>query len=146
MLRKSLVLFITGLLILSCVVCVSAEEFDPLKTGAISVTLTEQYEKTPLVGAELRLYHIATVGINTDGQLNYIYTGTFARAGVPLDDPDLIPKLEDFISTHTVPTTKLYTDTEGTARCEDLPLGLYLIRHYQQKLSSAMGKNVELRR
>ena len=67
MLRKILALFAMGLLILSCVICVSAEEFDPQRTGAISVTLTEQYEKTPIVGAELRLYHIATVGINTAG-------------------------------------------------------------------------------
>ena len=46
------------------------------------MTLTEQYEKTPIAGAELSLHYIATVGINTDGQLNYIYTDAFAGTDI----------------------------------------------------------------
>ena len=75
--RKIVVFCLTVLMLVTCVFTVSAEEFDPAKTGSISVTLTEQYEKTPIAGAELSVYHIATVGINTDKKLNYIYTDAF---------------------------------------------------------------------
>ena len=59
---------------------------------------TEQYEKTPIAGAELSVYHIATVGINTDKKLNYIYTDDFATIGIAIDDPDLAAKLDAYLS------------------------------------------------
>ena len=70
--RKILTICLSVLLLATCAITVSAEEFDPGKTGSISVTLTEQYEKTPIAGAELSVYYIATVGINGDKKLNYI--------------------------------------------------------------------------
>ena len=128
MVRKIRALFVTALLILTCAITVSAEEFDPGKTGSISVTLTEQYEKTPITGAELSVYYIATVDIHTDGKLSYIYTEAFAKTGIAIDDPDLAGKLDGYLSAKEVPATKLHTDAKGTAVCENLPLGLYFIR------------------
>lgn len=128
MARKILMAFVTVLLILNCTITVSAETFDPGKTGSISVTLTEQYEKTPIAGAELSMYYIATVGINTDGKLNYIYTDAFAESGIEIEDPDLADKLDAYLSEHEVAATKLRTNGEGTAVWTDLPLGLYFIR------------------
>ena len=116
------------LLLIICAFTVSAEEFDSGKTGSISVTLTEQYEKTPIAGAELSVYHIATVGINTDKKLNYIYTDAFAAIGIAIDDPDLAAKLDAYLSENEVAAIKLCTDTNGTASCADLPLGLYFVR------------------
>ena len=126
--RKTVVLCLTVLLLITCVFPVSAEEFDPAKTGSISVTLAEQYEKTPIAGAELSLYYIATVGINAEKKLNYIYTEEFANTGIGLDDPELAAKLDAYLSENEVAAMKLRTDTNGTASCTDLPLGLYFVR------------------
>lgn len=126
--RKIVVLCLTVVMLVTCVFTVSAEEFDPAKTGSISVTLTEQYEKAPIAGAELSVYHIATVGINTDKKLNYIYTDAFAAIGIAIDDPDLATKLDAYLSENEVAAIKLCTDTNGTASCTDLPLGLYFVR------------------
>ncbi|MBR5474258.1 MAG: Cna B-type domain-containing protein [Lachnospiraceae bacterium] len=126
--RKILALFMMMLLSFSCATTVSAQEFDHEKKGSISVTLTEQSEKTPIVGAELSVYYIATVGINTDGKLNYMYTEAFAKTGIAMEDPELAAKLEVYLSENEEPATKVYTDAQGTAVCEDLPLGLYFVR------------------
>ena len=125
---KILIFCMTVLLLLTSVTTAAAAEFDPRKTGSISVTLTEQDEKMPVAGAELSLYCIATVGINTDGKLNYRYTGAFAGTDIPIEDPDLAAKLDAYLSEKEVAAAKLYTNTEGTAVSENLPLGLYLIR------------------
>ena len=126
--RKILTLCMALLLLLSCAIAVSAEEFDPEKTGAISATLTDPYETAPIAGAELSIYYIATVNINTDGKLSYTYTKEFADTGISLNDPDLAAKLDAYLSQNEVAATKLRTDGEGNAVCGKLPLGLYFIR------------------
>ena len=125
---KLLSLFLTVLLIITCVIAVSAEEFDPEKTGSVSVTLREQYEKTPIAGAQLSVYYIATVGINTDGNLNYIFAEEFAELDNAIDDPELAAKLDAYLSENEVPAIRVCTDENGTASCEALLPGLYLIR------------------
>ena len=72
--HKILTLCAAALLLLFCVVPVYAEEFDPEKTGSVSVTLASQPEKTPVTGAELNLYSIAAAESNPDGTLAYIFT------------------------------------------------------------------------
>ena len=126
--HKLLSLFLTVLLIITCVITVSAEEFDPEITGSVSVTLREQYDKTPIAGAQLSVYYIATVGINTDGNLNYIFTEEFAELDITIDDPELAAKLDTYLSENEVPAIRLRTDENGTAGCEALLPGLYLIR------------------
>ena len=126
--RKIFALCLTMLLLVTCVVAVSAEDFDPGKTGSISVTLTEQPGMIPIAGVELSVYHIATVDINTEGKLNYNYTETFAKTGIAIDDPELATKLDAYLSENEVTATKLCTDANGTASCTDLPLGLYFLR------------------
>ena len=126
--RKILALFAMALLIITCVNTVAAEEFDPGKTGAISVTLTEQYDKEPIVGAELSVYFVAAVYINTNGNLNYIYTDAFENSGIDMADPSLAAKLDAYVLEHNVSSVKITTDENGTATCKDLALGLYFIR------------------
>ena len=74
MIRKSIIFFVTVLLLLTCSYTVFAEEFDQSKTGSISVTLIEKKQNEPIVGAELSLYYIATVLLDADGNLIYAYT------------------------------------------------------------------------
>ena len=125
--RKILAFCIALLLILNCTVTAFAEEPDLLKTGSICVTLTEQYEKTPIVGAELSVYFIAAAGINTDGNLNYVLNEDFAGLGFAVDDPELVSKLDAYLLDNEMPAIHLITDENGTASCENLPLGLYFI-------------------
>ena len=127
--RRKFVLFcMTVCLILTSLISVAAEEFDPGKTGSISVTLTEQIGETPIAGAELSLYYVASVGVAEDGKLFYAYTGEFADTGIPLEDPLLAAKLDVYLSGKEVTAVKLRTDEEGSACFRDLPLGLYFIR------------------
>ena len=126
--RKLFLLSIAMLLVITSVTTAFAADFDPLQPGSITVTLTEQYEKTPIVGAQLQVYYIATVGINTDGNLNYIFTPDFAQLGFEIDDPELVAKLDAYLSLNQVASTTLLTDEAGTAVLTDLPLGLYFIR------------------
>lgn len=126
MMRKILTLCIALLLVMASVTGVSAEEFDPQRTGSITVTLAEQYDKIPIVGAQLQVYYIATVA--ADGALRYSYTEEFARTGIPLDDPELAAKLDGYLSQQDLPFIQMRTDENGTASCADLPLGLYFIR------------------
>ena len=126
--RKLLTLCLAVLLTLTCAVTALAEELDYEKTGSISVTLTEQYEKTPIVGAELSVYFIATVGINTDGNLNYVITEDFSGLGFAIDDPELVAKLDAYLLDNEVQAIYLRTDENGTATCDGLPLGLYFVQ------------------
>ena len=125
--RKILALSMVILLVLTCGVTAFAEDLDLLRTGSISVTLTEQYSKTPIVGAELSVYFIATVGINTDGNLNYVLNEDYAGLGFAVDDPELVSKLDAYLLDNEMPSIWLITDENGTASCENLPLGLYFI-------------------
>ena len=105
-----------------------AEEFDPRKTGSISVTLTEKKENKPIVGAELCVYHVATAHMNANGNWDYTYTATFEAPEIRMDDPSLATALDAYVSKHDVPFVKIATDENGTAICRDLALGLYFIR------------------
>ena len=92
------------------------------------MSLQDPYDKTPIPGAELSLYYIATVGINTDGNLNYIYTELFENADFALDDPQLVTKLNAYASEEDLERVILTTDETGKAEFTALPLGLYFIR------------------
>ena len=126
--RKITPLCVMVLLILSCSLTVFAQDYDPQKTGSISVTLTEQYDKEPITGAELSVYYVATVRINANGNLSYVYTDSFENSGINLDDPSLAIKLDAFVLEHNVSSIKITTDENGTATCKDLSLGLYFLR------------------
>ena len=105
-----------------------AKEFDHTQQGSISVTLVSPQSEQPIVGVELSVYYVATVDINTDGRMNYIYADDFGECGFPLDDPELTAKLNTFVSEHTVTCRKIVTDSQGNAVCSDLPLGLYFVK------------------
>jgi uncharacterized surface anchored protein len=126
--RKLITLCVTALLILTFPFTVFAQDFDPEKTGSVSVTLTEQDDNEPIVGAELSVYYVATVHRNMNGNLSYVYTDTFENSGIDIDDPSLAIKLDAFVLEHNVSSIKITTDENGTATCKDLALGLYFIR------------------
>ena len=126
--RKIITFCVTILLILTCSYTVFAQEFDQSKTGSISVTLIEQKQNEPIVGAELSVYYIATVVMDANGNLIYDYTKDFEQIDAPIDDASLALKLDVFVSQKSVPSVKITTNAEGTALCGDLPLGLYFVK------------------
>lgn len=107
---------------------VTAQEFDPDQRGSISVSLVSSDEEMPMTGAELSVYYIATVDLNTQGELHYICSDPFAEAGLSPEDPELVAKLDAFVAESAVPVRKMLTDHQGKAVCEDLPLGLYFVK------------------
>ena len=105
-----------------------AQGFDAERLGTVSVTLMEQDGKTPIVGAELSLYHVATVNLNSKNNLSYTITNLFEGCGAALDDPTLSVKLDAFVDDYSVSAEKLVTDAHGKASFTDLPLGLYFVK------------------
>ena len=128
MCRKILTFCVTVLLLFACFNGVSAEEFDPSKTGSISVTLMEQNQNEPIVGANFSVYYVATARLDPEGDLIYHYTEDFARLDIALDDMLLAEKLDGFVAQETVPSIKITTNAQGTATCEELPIGLYFVK------------------
>lgn len=116
------------LMLLAPSYAVLAEEFNQNDTGSISVTLVEQKQNKPLVGAELNVYYVATVVMDSDGDLSYNYTNEFKQIGVAIDDESLAIKLDAFVSQYNISSVKIITDNNGTAVCNDLPLGLYFVK------------------
>ena len=126
--RKIITVCVTILLLLTCSFSAFAKEFDQNKTGSIYVTLIEKKQNEPIVGAELSVYYIGTVHMDADGNLIYDYTEDFKQFDTAINDTSLATKLDAFVSQHSVPSTKMITDVEGTALCNELPLGLYFVK------------------
>ena len=105
-----------------------AQNFDAKRLGSISVTLMSQDGKTPIAGAELSLYFVASANLNNKNNLSYTFTDSFEDCGTVLDDPSLCAKLDAFVKNHSVSATKLITDTRGNAVFTNLPLGLYFVK------------------
>lgn len=126
--RKIILICVTILLFFTYFDTTFAEGFDRYKRGSISVTLTEQKQNDPIVGAELSVYHIATVTINGEGNLIYEYTKDFKKMNVAMEDAELVAKMDSYISHHNIPSAKIITDDEGIAVCKELPLGLYFVK------------------
>ena len=106
----------------------AAQQWDPDQPGSISVALVSQDGTQPMEGAELSVFHVATVGADENGTLFYAYTDDFSGCGVELSDPELVKTLEAFVSGQNIPARKIVTDAQGKAICKDLPLGLYFVK------------------
>lgn len=107
---------------------VLAQDFDNDRVGSISVTLQDKKNKKPIAGAELSLYYVATVELNSQNNLSYIFTDAFKNCGSALDDPALSEKLDAFVGSYSISSEKLVTDTYGKAIFTNLPLGLYFVQ------------------
>ena len=126
--RKMIVFGLIALLTLLCPMTGYAQGFQGSRTGSITMSLVEPNEQQPITGAEFDIYHIATVGINTDEKLNYIYTEAFKNCGIDLVDPELAAKLSTYTGENPVAARRMTTDANGEAAIRDLPLGMYLVK------------------
>ena len=127
--RNKLISFcLVALLLAMFPLTAMAQQFEPDQLGSISVALVSQDGLDSMEGAELSVFHIATVMADENGTLSYAYTDAFSDCGAELDDPELVKKLELFVSGNEIPARKIVTDSQGKAACENLPLGLYFVK------------------
>ena len=126
--NKFISLCLLVLLLATLPLTVMAKDFDYDRKGSISVTLAASNPAQPMAGAELSVYYIATMGINTDGKMNYIFTAEYQDCGFALDDPALVEKMDSFVTEHAVSSRKIVTDAQGKATCDNLELGLYFVK------------------
>ena len=126
--RKLISVFLIAWILFMMPITAFAQDFDFDRAGSISVTLMEQDGKTPISGAELSLYYVATVSLNSKNNLSYTFTNGFKTCGCSLDDPELSAKLDAFVKENSVYAEKLVTDSQGTVTFTNLPLGLYFVK------------------
>lgn len=126
--RKLTAVFLIVWVLILLPMAAFAQDVDFDRLGSISVTLVDRDGKTPITGAELSLYYVATVTLNSSQNLSYNFTDTFKDCGCALDDPALSAKLETFIDENSVSGKKLLTDAQGSAVFDNLRLGLYFVR------------------
>lgn len=127
MLRKLLTMVLIAVLILALSVTAYAQDIDPDRWCSFTATFIAQ--DVPMEGAEFNIYYVAESTVQEDNRLTYAYTEFFADCGIPLEDPELARKLSDYAATSDVPTEVLTTDENGRIGYEELPFGLYLLRH-----------------
>ena len=126
--RKLISVLLLVLLLLTMPMTAFAQDFDADRAGSTSVTLMDRDGETPITGAELSLYYVATVRLNGDNRLSYTFTDAFSDCGTPLDDPALTAALDVFVTEHATPVEKRVTDGQGSAVFANLPLGLYFVK------------------
>lgn len=126
--NKLISLCLIALLLAALPLNVSAREFDPSRQGSISISLVWKSEDVAMAGAELSVFYVASVECSADGKLVYTYTEAFSNCEFPLEDPELVAKLDAFVAEHPVECRNMITNEQGNARCEELPLGLYFVK------------------
>ena len=90
--------------------------------------LIDNTANTPVAGAELTAYYVATVSLNSSGDLVYVYTDEFDGCGIALDDSSITSKLDTYIQSNSVSALKAVTDAKGKAVFSNLPVGLYFVK------------------
>ena len=135
MIRKLTAFCLAMCFVFAISVTAFAESFDSEQKGSITFTLFGQDGKTPVSGAELSVYYVATVGLNEKGNLSYVFTKDFENCGAAINDPALPVVLETFVEKNSVQAKKVVTDSKGKATAENLPLGLYFVKQTSYKES-----------
>ena len=105
-----------------------ANNFDANEVGSISITLTNHDDNSPIAGVEFSLYHVATVKTDEAGNLLYRYTSDFESCETKLNDPSITMALDSFVGNHSLSSNKFITNSQGKAKIENLPLGLYFVK------------------
>ena len=126
--RKLISVFLMAWILLIVPMNAFAQDFDDDCVGSIAVTLIGQNGKKPIAGAELSLYYVATVNLNSNNNLSYTFVNGFKDCGFALNDPALSLKLDAFVKDYSVSSEKRVTDSQGNVTFTNLPLGLYFVK------------------
>ncbi len=126
--HKIIFFFMIVLIVFVMPLTLFAEDFDPDRVGSISVTLIDQDGNIPITDAELSLYYVATVKLNSKNNLSYTFTNAFENCGFALDDTTLSVKLDSFVEMNPIDKEVTVTDAYGNAAFTDLLPGLYFVK------------------
>lgn len=126
--HKLISVILTAFVLLLLPMTAFAHDFDADRLGSVSVTLTDRSTNTPIPGAELSLYRVASAAHIGEQQFSYAFTEAFKDCGCELDDPSLSAALDTFVESHSVSAAALVTDAQGTVSFTDLPMGLYFVK------------------
>ena len=100
------------------------------KKGTISITLKDPDDINRIKGAEITIYHVATVS-SKNNKLVYTYNDTIKDCKGDLSDltnESLTSEINKCITDEALPSQKKLTNNEGTVKFENLELGLYLVK------------------
>lgn len=129
---KYLSLFIIAFFIGNSVVSADINDHivDFNKKGTISITLKDPDDINRIKGAEITIYHVATVS-SKNNKLVYTYNDTIKDCKGDLSDltnESLTSEINKCITDEALPSQKKLTNNEGTVKFENLELGLYLVK------------------
>lgn len=118
-------------LLLMCTITAFAENtsFDINKKGSLSLTLRDVEGNAALSGAEISIYHIASVP-KADYTVHYELTEEFAKSGVKIgefENEELASDLMNYISENKISPITAFTNEDGNAFFENLSLGIYFV-------------------
>jgi len=126
---KYLFMFVLVLLISSNTVLANNNDhivdFD--RNASITITLREQDENTPINGAEITIYQVATA-TNKNNNLSFIYNEKLQICDLDLSNNNLAKQIDKCIKEVELPSQKELTNEEGIVEFNKLPLGLYLVK------------------
>lgn len=100
---------------------------DESRTGSISFTMT--YDEEAVGGGALTLYRVGDIA-EDDGNYSFVLSDAYKDCDVSLADvnaPELADALTEYTTAHPTQGITVKIASDGTARAEDLVLGLYLV-------------------
>ena len=106
------------------------------KKGTFEVVLKDFDETNKIEGAEIALYHVATV-TSKNNKLVYTYTDSFKDCNGDLSDltnSTLTTDIKQCVTEETEVSQKQTTNKDGVAVFENLELGLYLVKQTNKVL------------
>ena len=129
---KYLTLFIVSFFLNMNIVNASDNDYviDFNSKGSISVTLKETEGTNAIEGAEISLYHVASVSTENN-KLIYTYNNEFKMCEADLSDltnESLTDEINKCITNSSVTGQSKITNKDGNVKFENLELGLYLVK------------------
>lgn len=124
---------LAGALALCCALALPAYAHDVpdgTRTGSIQFMMT--YNKQPVGGGTLTLYHVGDVA-EDDGNYSFALSDAYEDCGASLEDISdnkLADTLADYTTDHNLQGINVKISSDGTVTADDLTLGLYLVMQH----------------
>ena len=126
--KKISVLMLLAVLMLNIKFTAFAHDVpEPGRSGSISVTM--EYDKTPVPGGTLSLYRVGNAS-EDDGNYHFVLNSEFADSQAALDDIQTdrtAQKLASFAADHRISGVTKNIDNSGKVSFDNLEIGLYLM-------------------
>ena len=138
--KKRIFSWFAALVLICCLSTAAFAHNVPDKNQIGAITVTMHAGETVVSGGTLTLFRVGEV-FEEDGNFSFRPTGDFSACGDSLEDvqsPELAAKLADYARSNGAEGTTETVGTDGTARFENLEIGLYLL--VQEKAADGYQK------